>query len=375
MIPINKPVIFQDKIGEYSDILLPFKKIFPGFQITLTFSGRQALNIIYSNLYKSHGSMSVAVSPLTCFEALYPIIRNNHRICFVDINPDTLNMDERLIPEDSDIVQPIHLGGNPQNMENIRAITQKNEQIIVEDCAQAYGSEYDGALLGTFGTYSIFSLMKNLYALGGGLLLSKAQVDLPQYKPLGAIPTIYRRVKRYLESKNTYDSYFINAILYNLILRLRPENYDPIFASNTINKEIIRSIVVQLKHSEFLIDQRIQNAEYIKSKIQNRDFLPQTILPKGKMNYMRLFYIYERNDQKGIMKRLRQQGIAVNHITQDSINIYQESVFNNHLLMKYTKNCDLKNYQKIHDRIISFPISPNLSKKEMDYIINQVNCI
>ncbi len=39
-------------------------------------------------------NLTVAVSPLTCFEAIYPIIENGHDLYLVDINPDTLNMDE-----------------------------------------------------------------------------------------------------------------------------------------------------------------------------------------------------------------------------------------------------------------------------------------
>ena len=62
--------------------------------IRLTYSSREGLNVIYRKLYEERGAMRVAVSPLTCFIAIYPIVANGHVPVFVDIDAETLNMDE-----------------------------------------------------------------------------------------------------------------------------------------------------------------------------------------------------------------------------------------------------------------------------------------
>lgn len=368
-------MIFKENRGTHIDILTYLEQIFPSYHKSLVFSGRQGLDIIYHHLYSEYGSLSVAVSPLTCFEALYPIINNKHTIRFVDINQYTLNMDEDFIPDDVDAIQPIHLGGNPQNMDKIISSSKTNGQIVIEDCAQAFGASYNNQLLGTFGDYSIFSLMKNLFALGGGLILSRKSLPLPNYKPLGKIPTYYRVLKRSLESRNTINSHFINSLLYSLICASRTSNQEIFFKENTINNRIISSIFTQLKNSKYLIEKRIQNAEYIKNNISNCNFVPQLTISGGKMNYTRLFFVIETDNLIATIKKMRKLGISANHLTQDSLNYYQNSVFENPHLRKYTKNCDLFTYKDLHNKIISLPISPNLSENEIRHIITCLNTI
>jgi len=179
MIPINKPLICKKQAGGRDEVLQVLSGIYPHRQVELVFSGRQGLDIIYRNLYTKYGSLSVAVSPLTCFEALYPIVRNNHRIEFVDINPDTLNMDETCIPEDVQVIQPIHFGGNPQDMDEITSFAHKNDMVIVEDCAQGFGAYYGDQPVGMFGDYAVFSLMEKILLLNHIVSLS------PQYYVCG----------------------------------------------------------------------------------------------------------------------------------------------------------------------------------------------
>ncbi len=372
MIPINKPLICKKQAGGRDEVLQVLSGIYPHRQVELVFSGRQGLDIIYRNLYTKYGSLSVAVSPLTCFEALYPIVRNNHRIEFVDINPDTLNMDETCIPEDVQVIQPIHFGGNPQDMDEITSFAHKNDMVIVEDCAQGFGAYYGDQPVGMFGDYAVFSLMKNLYALGGGFILSMNDLTIPEYKPLGSIPTAYRILKRSVEARTTYDSKICNFILYKLLLPARPQNPDFIFAENTINETIIKSIFSQLRHSEHLIKQRISLAKYMIENTSNPALKAQAVLPNAKSNYTRLFFILEGRDLKNTIKDLRRKGIGANHLTQDSINCYQEPVSENAILKKTSGLSELNNYLNLHDRILSVPISPNLTDREIEYIISEL---
>mgnify|MGYP000848405650 CR=1 FL=1 len=375
MIPANKPLICKTQTGGREEVLQILSGLYPNRQIQLVFSGRQGLDVIYQNLYQKYGTLSVAVSPLTCFEALYPIIRNNHRIELVDINPDTLNMDETCIPEDVQVIQPIHFGGNPQDMEKITSLADNNDMIVVEDCAQGFGSCYDNQPVGTFGDYAVFSLMKNLYALGGGFTLSTDTLTMPKYTPLGHIPTAYRILKRFIESNNTYNSKIYNFILYRFLLSTRPQNLDFIFAENTINETILNSICSQLQNSEHLIEQRIVVAKHIIENVSNPVLKAQIVHPKSRTNYTRLFFTLEGKDLKSTIKDLREKGIGANHLTQDSIRYYQEPISENAVLKKFFKPNVLKNYLDLHDRVLSVPISPNISKNEVSYIISELEQI
>jgi len=95
---------------------------------------------------------------------------------FVDIRPDTLNIDEKLIEEavneHTKAIVPVHYAGVGCEMEEIMRLADKYDLYVVEDAAQALGAEYRGRPLGTFGQLSCFSFheTKNLISGEGGAL-------------------------------------------------------------------------------------------------------------------------------------------------------------------------------------------------------------
>ncbi len=96
---------------------------------------------------------------------------------FVDIRPDTLNIDERLIeaaitPKTRAIV-PVHYAGVPCEMDTIMDIAQRHNLLVVEDAAQALLSSYKGKALGTIGHFGCLSFheTKNIISGEGGALL------------------------------------------------------------------------------------------------------------------------------------------------------------------------------------------------------------
>ena len=74
---------------------------------------------------------------------------------FVDIDPDTFNIDpekiEAAITPKTKAIIPVHLYGQPCDMESIMAIAKKHNLRVVEDCCQAIGSSFKGQKVGTFG--------------------------------------------------------------------------------------------------------------------------------------------------------------------------------------------------------------------------------
>lgn len=101
------------------------------------------------------------------------------RPVFVDIRPDTMNMDENLIEdavtEKTKVIVPVHYAGIGCEMDTIMKIAKKYDLMVVEDAAQGMMSRYRGQALGTIGNFGCFSFheTKN-YSMGeGGALLIK----------------------------------------------------------------------------------------------------------------------------------------------------------------------------------------------------------
>jgi len=98
---------------------------------------------------------------------------------FVDCEPDFFNIDpgriEEAITPNTKAIIPVHLYGQPAQMEKIKAIADKYHLLLIEDCAQAHLTEYRGTPVGTFGVCGCFSFYpgKNLGAYGeGGAVLT-----------------------------------------------------------------------------------------------------------------------------------------------------------------------------------------------------------
>lgn len=93
---------------------------------------------------------------------------------FVDIDPDTFNIDPKKIEEaitpKTKAIIPVHLYGQPCDMESIMAIAKKHNLRVVEDCCQAIGSSFKGQKVGTFGDIGCYSFYptKNLGTMGDG---------------------------------------------------------------------------------------------------------------------------------------------------------------------------------------------------------------
>jgi len=93
---------------------------------------------------------------------------------FVDINPDTFNIDaskiEAAITPRTKAIIPVHLYGQASEMDKIMDIAKRHNLKVVEDCCQAIGAEYKGRKVGTFGDIGCFSFYptKNLGGMGDG---------------------------------------------------------------------------------------------------------------------------------------------------------------------------------------------------------------
>jgi dTDP-4-amino-4,6-dideoxygalactose transaminase len=134
-------------------------------------NGTDAIYIILKMLNIKEGDevITVANSWISTSET---ISQTGARPIFVDIEPDyfTINPDliEQAINPRTKAIIPVHLYGQPADMNKILSLCDKYKLYLIEDCAQAHFVEYEGRKVGTFGIASSFSFYpgKNLGAYG-----------------------------------------------------------------------------------------------------------------------------------------------------------------------------------------------------------------
>ena len=124
----------------------------------------------------------VLATALTCTASNWPIVANNLKIKWVDIDPTTLNMDlsdlERKITKKTKAIIGVHWGGYPLDLDKIREIQRRTEKkfgwapALIEDGAHAIGTKYKGKYLGNHGNFVMnsFQAIKHITSVDGGLL-------------------------------------------------------------------------------------------------------------------------------------------------------------------------------------------------------------
>ena len=141
-------------------------------------SGTSALHIALLLLGVGPGD-EVITTPFTFVATSWAISYVGATPVYVDIEDATFNLDpqlvEKAITPKTKAVMPVHLYGQPFNVEAILKICRKHQLPLVEDSAQSHGAKFKGKVIGTFGDISCFSFYpgKNLGAAGeGGALVT-----------------------------------------------------------------------------------------------------------------------------------------------------------------------------------------------------------
>jgi dTDP-4-amino-4,6-dideoxygalactose transaminase len=146
-------------------------------------SGTDALRLAFAALGLGEGD-EVITTPFTFVATANTISHCGAKPVFVDIDARTFNLDakavEAAITPRTKAIVPVHLYGQPCDMDALRAIAQKHSLFIVEDCAQAIGARYKGRRLGSIGNVGCLSFFpsKNLggYGDGGMVVTNDEQV-------------------------------------------------------------------------------------------------------------------------------------------------------------------------------------------------------
>lgn len=140
-------------------------------------NGTNALNTSLAQLEIGWGD-EVLVTPYTFIASVSSILFNGAIPVFVDVDPETFQMDpdkieEKITPHTRAIL-PVHILGLPCDMERIMKIAAKHNLMVVEDACQAWLAEINGKKVGTFGIVGCFSFQnsKNIAVGEGGAIIS-----------------------------------------------------------------------------------------------------------------------------------------------------------------------------------------------------------
>jgi len=182
---------------------------------------------------------------------------------FVDIDPITYNInpgliEEKITPKTKAII-PVHLYGQTAEMDPIMAVARKHGLVVIEDAAQAIGSEYNGRRAGSIGDYGCFSFFpsKNLGCAGdGGMVTTNdpARAEkLIVMRAHGSKPKYYHRV---IGGNFRFDS--IQAAVVNVKLphldswtagrQANARRYEKLFAQAGLAATVSLPVIVHSRH-------------------------------------------------------------------------------------------------------------------------------
>jgi dTDP-4-amino-4,6-dideoxygalactose transaminase len=234
-------------------------------------------------------------------------------------------------------VIPVHMHGQMVNMSRLMQWAKNKGVVVVEDCAQAHGAEYEGKKAGTWGDIGAFSFYptKNLGAFGDA----------------GAIVTDNTELALKLRSYINYGSSQGDKYTYNM--RGINSRLDPIQAA---------VLLVNLENLDEWNIARIRIAERYKKGLIRTTI---KILPFEKNSVYHHFIILSAN-RDAVIKELMDRGIST------EVHYPRSASENFHKLNTSSNSITFKCAESLARQTLSLPISPWISEKEIDYIIQSL---
>ncbi len=229
-------------------------------------------------------SDEVITTAFTFFATVEAILYVGARPVFVDIDPETYNINpdliEQAITDRTKAILPVHLYGLPAPMDRIMQIAQKHSLVVIEDCAQAFGASINGKKVGSFGLAGCYSFYpsKNLGGFGDGGMVVTSSEDMA------------RRI-RSLRNHASEAGYLHKGIGYNSRL-------DELQAA---------LLLVRLKRIDRDNALRAEKARYYTERLSSLVQCPT--VPEG---YTHVFHQYtiRHPERDRLREALRQEGIA-----------------------------------------------------------------
>ena len=181
---VDQPSLFYWHGPQCTAMLAEFSRHYPLQWTMPCSSGTASLHIAVAALQLPPGS-EVILSPITDMGSVIGILYQQLVPVFADIDPHTYNLDpeavRRAITPRTRALMPIHLAGNPCDMDALTSLAREHDLRVIEDCAQSWGARYRGTPVGLFGDLACYSLneFKHISCGDGGIVAT----NNPAYGP------------------------------------------------------------------------------------------------------------------------------------------------------------------------------------------------
>ena len=301
-------------------------------------SGSSALLLAVATAEIEPGD-EVLVSASTNIATALAVFHNGATIVPVDSEDTTWNLDleilESLITKKTRAIIPVHLFGQPANMDEINSVADKHGLFVLEDCAQSFGSCYRKRMTGTIGDAGAYSFFpsKNLGCYGDGGMVTTDDDE------------VARQIRIY-RNHGSSEQYHHDVIGYNSRL-------------DELQAVILR---IKLKHIDEYNQNRLKIAETYNRLLAGKE-LQTPLIPKDRDHIFHIFTLLtERRDQ--IREAVIARGIACS--IYYPIPLHQQKAFAG------ANSVHLPITESVTRRCLSLPIYPEMSEQQVEAVCEAV---
>ncbi len=312
----------------------------------------------------------VLTTPITWMATAAAPVTLGAEVDFVDIDPETYNIDPALIEDkltpNTRAVIPVHLYGQPCEMDEITALSAKHGFSVIEDAAHAIGAEYKGRKVGGFGAAGCFSFheQKNISTLGeGGMILTNDE-------------KIFERVSLYRSQctrvhGNSTKYCKLDEERFPVGKKFWWQDFDDC-GYNFRMTDIQAAVgIEQLKKADFLNQRRIDNAAWLNEALKD---VPGLTLPVVRPYNKHVFHLYP------VMIDPKEFGMNKEDFIYDMLNKFGVKVGFHYIPLHYStafKNRGFKKGQfpvaeKLGDRLVTLPINPRQTEEALAYLVDSI---
>ena len=360
MIPIAKPFIDTKEIKAVARVL-ESGMIAQGPKVReledkfIEFCGTKYAVAVNSGTAALHTALHVAgikkddgiiTTPFTFIATVNAILMRHAKPIFVDIDEESFNIDPEKIGEKvtdkSKAIVTVDLYGNLCDYDKIEKIAKNNNLIIVEDACQAVNAESNGKKAGNFGDIAAFSFYgtKNITCGEGGMITTNNK----EYADNARLFRQHGLLKM--------SSYEYSGLGYN-------------YRMTDISGAIL---LEQLKKIDLITKKRIENAAYLSKNLSK---IKGINLPDVKNDGSHVFHQYTirilenfKLNRDELNEHLNKNGIGTGIYYPKPLHLLP------HLKKFGCKEGDFPIAEKASKEVISIPVHPNVTKEQLDYIIN-----
>lgn len=333
-------------------------------------NGTDALIIALKALGISEGD-EVITTPWTFFATAESISFVGATPVFVDVELDTFNIDptriEEKITSKTKAIMPVHIFGQPCDMDAINKIAKKHNLYVIEDAAQAIGSEYKEQKIGTLSDIATFSFFptKNLGCAGdGGMIVTNDDNLATICRALRAHGSgengqkalnLINDVKEDITEDNSSDNTVYNPLKY----------YNYLIGHNSRLDEVQAAILrVKLKDIDKWNNARRENARFYSENLKETNLV--TPFEDKDVKHVYHLYILQSEKRAELVSYLADKGIATG--------VYYPVPL--HLQKAYTglgyKVGELPNAEYLSYRTFAIPMYSELTDEEKQYIVDTI---